>query len=657
MKKLKCLVCAVLAVVMCVGMVVFPVTASTVPDGVTTVDELLATFGESTYSVYDLSDGSTTYDGTACLKMAKNPGTVTATNDTADSGPRKDYTYRLDINPGEEDYKSESNLAYCVINYASCSSAAHELFIWCPKLQGTAATDSRVVTIAEVGAGNAGWTCSSVITITAGLKERIKGTNSFTLASTKANSDVYISSIVFFANEEDAAKYAELAPFIMNPDAEAKAERLEKREKNWETIKLIMMLVGTSIGDRMDAKPHIPPLPFSGIDESKYSVVTFNSGNIHKAFDKKATIDNYNGKDCLKMVKEERSLTSFFEVNVNYTTYYNASIKLTGDEYEADDLKYCVVNYASVSDQKHTLYFWAPNLHGQGKERGLKIGDAIAGSSDWQNSPVIKVPAGMKDRLTSYVTLASDASGSAEVYVSNIIFFETEEDAKKYLKQYDAYYDYITEIDPIRKLWANGNGAVLPMVLDGDEYIKDESGASVVTPNYSYGERNVGCIKLNYENHVVTMDEVNANYSVALDKDANNPNSSYTSFCEKFSKKDYQYAVITYAADTTERAYLGVFRWGDTATVTNTRPRHTVVAENISVSRGKWVTTGVVEVCENWKYRIGTKKGKLYVFSPLTDEDATLYIREIVYFTNADDAQYYADNAPKFYNESYGYLN
>lgn len=663
MKKLKCLVCTVLAFAMCAGMVVLPVAASAVPDGVTTVDELLATFGEANYSVYDLGDGSITYDGNDCLKMVKNPGTVTATNDTSDRGPRKDYTYRLDINPDEDDYKSESNLAYCVINYASCSSAAHELFIWCPKLQGAAATDSRVVTIAEVGAGDTGWTCSSVITITAGLKERIKGTNSFTVASTKANSDVYIRSIVFFANEEDAAKYAELAPFIMNPDAEAKAERLEKREKNWETIKLIMMLIGTSIGERMDSKLNLV-YPFDNIDSNLYSVVSFTEDNIVVGSGTaKATVDNYNGEDCAKMVEQEWSMSNFFEYgDGGHTTYRNVSIKPAKNEYDATDLKYCVVNYASVSDQKHTLWFWAPNLHGQNKARGLKIDEVPAGFTDWQNSPVIEVPEGMKTRLTqpNNVILASDAQkGSTVVYISSIIFFETKDAAEQYLKQYDEFYgkdrsDVIAG-DPLKELKTSAKGAVLPMVFDGDEYILTGDGSnSVVTAGYSYGERNVGGVKLNYKASAMNMDTLGGNFSLAVASGGNNVCNDFRS---SFTAEDYKYAVITYATDTTASAELGVFRWGKTAAAPNTdaKPRHTVVDNDISASKGKWVNTGVVEIGPAWDHRI-TTQGKIYIYSPLTDNDASLYIREIVYFTNADDAKYYADNAPKYYNESYGYF-
>ena len=49
MKKLKYLVSAGLLIAMLIGMFVFPVTASIVPAGVTTVEELLATFGEENF--------------------------------------------------------------------------------------------------------------------------------------------------------------------------------------------------------------------------------------------------------------------------------------------------------------------------------------------------------------------------------------------------------------------------------------------------------------------------------------------------------------------------------------------------------------------------------------------------------------------------------
>ena len=359
------------------------------------------------YAVYNLSDGSSTYKGTDCLKMTKGSGTVSATNTSG--GPTKAYTYKADINPGADDYKSESNLAYCVINYASCSTVAHEIFIWSPKLMGSANTDSRVQTVAGVDAGNTGWMNTQVITVTPGLKDRIKGTNSFTIASTEANGDVYISSIIFFKNEADAEKY------------------LDQYEKYYA------------------ANPVIPK-PFDGINEANYSVVKWTTGNLAAASQKKATVVEDNGDTYVKMVSDNWLPSKF---NSDGTTYakekvYTAAINPGDSEYTEANLAYMVVNYKTVNADAHGLYVWCPKYYDNSDTwRAEKIADAPANSNGWINSNIVTVTAGLKSRIkgTNSVPFISDSqSANAEIYISSIIFFKNQADAEKYVAQYNAYY-------------------------------------------------------------------------------------------------------------------------------------------------------------------------------------------------------------------------
>ena len=358
------------------------------------------------YAVYNLNDGSSTYGGNACLKMTRGAGTVSATN--ASGGPSKAYTYRADINPGEDDYKNESNLAYCVINYASCSTVAHEIFIWSPKLMGSATTDSRVETVAEVDAGNTGWINTQIITVTAGLKDRIKGTNSFTIASTAANGNVYISSIIFFKNEADAEKY------------------LEQYDEYYA------------------ANPVIPK-PFDGIDEANYSVVKWTTDNLKSGNQKTATVIEDNGDTYVKMVSDDWKPSKFNSDGSVYakTKMYSAAINPGNTEYTESNLAYMVVNYKTVNADSHGLYVYCPSYNTGDAVRSEKIADAPANSNGWINSGVVAVTAGLKNRINGNVQVSfiSDSqSANAEIYISSIIFFKNEADAQTYIKQYSDYY-------------------------------------------------------------------------------------------------------------------------------------------------------------------------------------------------------------------------
>ena len=102
----------------------------------------------------------------------------------------------------------------------------------------------------------------------------------------------------------------------------------------------------------------------------------------------------------------------------------------------------------------------------------------------------------------------------------------------------------------------------------------------------------------------------------------------------------HRYAVVTYATDAKNSYNLCLHGFEGTSTV---------LESNISKSGGYWVTTEPIELPESTLSRINAPRYYI-LWSDIIENDASLYIRDMVLFENMEDAKAYAEAVP-------GYLN
>lgn len=310
MKKLQRFLCAVLCIVMIAAMAV-PMSASalitsaaptTAAASSTSVEEILNGFDKDEYAVVKFGDGgkvslaeyqggtgikaeNTVYDGVNAIKLVAQ--------DIAWATFAKSH---IAFSNNVPEFK---NYGYMVVKYASESDKAYKLSVggW---------GDGEGVAF-DVPAGKTGWTTSEVLTVSEACAA--VATSKRSIVSTSSTADTYIGDIVFFKNKADAEEYAKLAPVYLDPNGEKLLDRMQKREENWESIKFIMMLIGSAIGNRMDEKPVNAPLPLDGIKEENYYVVDCISGRNMSlmSFDNvqpTAEFVTYNGVDGVKLVSQ-----------------------------------------------------------------------------------------------------------------------------------------------------------------------------------------------------------------------------------------------------------------------------------------------------------------------------------------------------------------
>lgn len=237
MKNLKRFLCTLLCIAMCAGMVIPTAATATVPTGIESVDDLLASFDEGSYTQLDMStqtqwtmnpvndklpaSESTVYLGEDCLKICYNADIPWFWLDKT-----KSLNYILSPKAASKDV-IPANHKYVVITYSADSTVTSSLDL---RIVGKFDTDndpntpteeiSPITIIPNVSASGGEWACSEVIEISPFFFTRFNCPDyvAFYFDEDDQNANIYIDSLNFFADAEDAATYAELAPILMDPD-------------------------------------------------------------------------------------------------------------------------------------------------------------------------------------------------------------------------------------------------------------------------------------------------------------------------------------------------------------------------------------------------------------------------------------------------------
>lgn len=607
MKKLQRFLSAILCVVMIAAMVL-PMSAA----GEASVKELLESFDKDAYTVVEFGK-----DGKATLAEYQGGSGVLAEHTVYD-GVNATKLVAQDIawaTFAKSHIAFANNLnefkeyGYMVVKYASESDKAYKLTVggWG---DGTGATF-------DVSAGKTGWTTSEVLEISpacvavSATKRSI--TSSYSAAAT------YIGNIVFFKNEADAQEYAKMAPYYLDPNGEAALAKLQQREENWETIKFIMMLIGSSIGRRQDAKPYEAPLPLSGIDTDLYYILDCsNDGNI-SIMDFAAdgvyagSYATYNGVDGVKLGAQKV-----------WAAYAKSNVSIVPLSFLKSNNYSCMVfRYASDADNEYELGFgWGSFYEGASFA-------VPAGKTDWTLSDVLNIPDALIAHGASRLAIAS-TSPTADTYIADIIFFQTRTAAKQYVDQWNEYYA--------------GAYNPIPNRFDGCE-----GGYTL----HTLVEKNFGDGRYGYDENTFTNNGgteapngIAAKYTTYLGVECIQPVYNY-SWANVNGSTAGGYGVALhnlYENNTANRKY-GVITYASTA-------EHQLVF-NITWARNGVIgsypdTDGWMSTC----FEIEPGSGMRESDRPNTGVYSTdpFYLREIVFFETKEDAEAYAAKAPAYFN-------
>lgn len=606
MKKLQRFLSAVLCVVMIAAMVL-PMSAA----GEASVKELLESFDKDAYTVVEFGkDGKATLaeyqDGSGVLAEHTVYDGVNATKLVAQdiawaTFAKSHIAFANNLNEFKE-------YGYMVVKYASESDKAYKLTVggWG---DGTGATF-------DVSAGKTGWTTSGVLEISPACVAVSATKRSITSSSSTAAT--YIGNIVFFKNEADAQEYAKMAPYYLDPNGEAALAKLQQREENWETIKFIMMLIGSSIGRRQDAKPYEAPLPLSGIDPDLYYILDCsNDGNI-SIMDFAAdgvyagSYATYNGVDGVKLGAQKV-----------WAAYAKSNVSIVPLSFLKSNNYSCMVfRYASDADNEYELGFgWGSFYEGASFA-------VPAGKTDWTLSDVLNIPDALIAHGASRLAIAS-TSPTADTYIADIIFFQTRTAAKQYVDQWNEYYA--------------GAYNPIPNRFDGCE-----GGYTL----HTLVEKNFGDGRYGYDENTFTNNGgteapngIAAKYTTYLGVECIQPVYNYSWANVNGTAGGYGVALHNLYEDNTANRKYGVITYASTA-------EHQLVF-NITWARNGVIgsypdTDGWMSTC----FEIEPGSGMREFDRPNTGVYSTdpFYLREIVFFETKEDAEAYAAKAPAYFN-------
>lgn len=559
---------------------------------------------------------------------------------------------------------TKSDDVYVVATYQSDSDKDHVIGFY-------PITYDKCVDIARVAKNTKGWCASepfsmrSQASIASGtykgqtMFERIAAREVILYTSAEDVDGLNLREIVFIADKAQAEAYSKAATEYYNAiekNLDPIALLDKNKQDNWETIKLIMMLVGSSIAERVALKPNVV-FPFENIDDDAYSAISFNSDNEGSKFDyvqmkisepqdPLPITTKYNDKECVKMAPWYKKGGLGATFNGKSTQHLGLRIKKSA--FEEDDLRYFVVQYASVSEVDHSLYLWNPS-------EVIKIADVEAGRTDWCITDVLTVSEALYNRINSVNSIAlSSYSKSAltEVYVSSIIFFENKSYAERYIKQYNEYYkDKLNPVaDPINA--SSGGYTRITFAEANNRWVREDTGDGNYTlvnkPDSDISNQKYPYYVNSMHSGATTTAKDYPSFVVYNGLDCIKPAKALVSgyggdygvpFAVNTNHENYKlanrnYAVITYATDVEHVIEFGL-TWGVSTT------------ENAQISGkdpheiGKWQSISF-ELPEYWK----TNRDRLGIYS-----DDEFYIREIVFFETKADADAYAAKAGAYFND------
>ena len=431
--------------------------------------------------------------------------------------------------------------------------------------------------------------------------------------STDTKSKVYIGEIAFFGSKAEADEYYKDKP--LNEDgAEKDTDRIMKREENWETIKLIMSLIGRKLYMKDIA---VLDGPFEDIDPSRYTHIRF----YEDSFKNKTLTMNTVGATAQFAVHDGVKAVKFAPANVSWlnNSRFNFSFKLTAPNLiEKDDCKYYVITYSSVSKADYTISLWTANDKHPNDPLYLKVADVPAGVRNRGVSDILPVTECMEYRFNSAQNLAfiSDCVDSdAEIYISSITFFQSKAAAEKYVKQYNQFYNVknsgmntsrYTEIRLNKDTFGSFN-----MINMGSIPVK----AATVTYN------GVDAVRLGATASPVTWLD-NCTYSVAFNmKSANS-----------VEEDDFAYMVLRYASSSEVAHTIKLWPTSDGNVYCN--------VADVPAGMTNWTLSEIVAVPAGIMQRVNNGENLAFI-SSCSDPNAEIYIAGVTFFENMKTAEMY----------------
>lgn len=569
------------------------------------------------------------HNGRNCVKMV-NYSHKFSNFSAAGQAYSTNYNCAIKLNKGE--YEA-NDLAYCVISYSSVSDKPYTLWLWCPNLHEDGRRAEKIV---GVQSGKTGWSDSEVITVTAGLKNRITSSGEvvITADAISNNTEIYIGDIIFFETKEGAEKYL----------TNRTSQKLDTVSDGLDAqLKLLMLLVGRDV--RSNEKTLSGP--FDGIRESRYSIVKWGTDNLKVAVstwgsgaENKAELVRSNTTSYVKLLDKSHSYSKFFTPSKAYTCRYNAAINPGDDEYDKSNLNYCIVKYSSKNAGSHSLYFWCPDFHEDGR-RGEKIADIFGSTQQFVNSNIIEVTDGFRNRIigTGSITVVSDSSAAnAEICIGDIIFFRYKADAEQYLKQYSEYYqveapvpgpfDGIEDSQYSAVRWSEDNLVITVSAWGTDDSLKADLMSAA---DRSY-------VKMHDKEHSYTS------FFVSGTAAKFRYNASINPSIDDYDESNLNYCVVNYMSKNAGAHSL--YFWCPNYHSDGRRGDKIVY---IPGDTGGWTNSGVITVTDGLRNRIKHNSQVVSLVSDSSSDNAEIYIGDIIFFSSKVDAEKYLVQYDRYY--------
>ena len=462
------------------------------------------------------------------------------------------------------------------------------------------------------------------------LLDRLVNPNTLTLRWSNQDQDgeLYISEIVFFEAEssaQDYCKYAEIYYNNLVEEEKAPTNPLDKIEGEIvfdfsdKTLAQKMLYLQDDVNIKTSAwvdaqidgvsATKFDGLPTSGGYPRCYRMYMFTNAAARSLFAKKA------GKDLYIAV------TYMCDGNAPLTFKHGAG---------ADQVTFGTTSSSAAWQSMAFNAPITPNL--RGRLDGTGAGDTV---------------------VLQWETLEANKS----FYIKEMVFFDSLADAEKYAENAPKYYNYLA-----------GYKSAVPAPLaniDSDNYDiwLYESADTLLNGTDSFAYLNNTTVDLDGDSTKdVTCDEnrfttdpvfgvkcMSLIYEPLAPQFGNYRFTTSQSKANSLSIDDLNYIALTYMTPNSEKHSIVFKNSGGSGSVTFT--------ENTSESKGRWITVCVPVEGQNKTdimariNRIDNSGGNMRFEWSNKDENAKMYIREIVFFKNKADAEAYTAAAPAYYNQ------
>lgn len=475
------------------------------------------------------------------------------------------------------------------------------------------------------------------------LLDRLVNPNTLTLRWSNQDQDgeLYISEIVFFEAEssaQDYCKYAEIYYNNLVEEEKAPTNPLDKIE-------------GEIVFD------------FSSKSTVQSMVSLQDDANVKTSKWVDAQIDGVSAAkfDGLPTTTAGLPYRMYFYTNDTARAQFN---KKTGKDI------YIAITY--MCDASAPITF----KHGAGADQ-VTFGKTSA-STAWQSMAFDgTVTPKLRGRLDgtgdggTVVLQWENTEANKNFYVKEMVFFDSLADAEKYAENAPKYYNYLagyknvkpTIPDPLANIdpdnydllcfenvdtlknnntikASDGTGGVNvwlnPAAVVSGSSIKTDENRFTTDPTYG-----VKCLTTNYEPYRGSSygyHRLTAYYDYPTSVGGN---------------LDYTHVAVTYM--TPDSGNYDLKLSSSAAGVAVQDKDAAIISTNTSASKGRWITeyTAISDTAKAAFItgRINTEGKSIALFWTNTSENAKLYVREIVFFNNAADAEAYTAAAPAYYNQ------